>query len=180
VATSYRQLNWTLQSGPILSTHLWFKPEPVSDSESYITTDDQSASLSCNKAPIWDLWSDFYYCQTVDGLSMWGTLYDEWTGLSFTIADGFSPAQSFLGTSTVRLVTIFYCSRFETSLFIASYDSQCYDGGIRTHLYTRLIKAKVKVKITLRLAVYRQSIRLGARPLKAHKQRFFPAELLRY
>jgi hypothetical protein len=31
----------------------------------------------------------------------------------------------------------------------------------------------VKVKLTLRLAVYRQSIRLGARPLEAHNQRFF-------
>jgi hypothetical protein len=31
---------------------------------------------------------------------------------------------------------------------------------------------KVKVKVTLRLAVYRQSIHLGARPLETHDQRF--------
>jgi hypothetical protein len=34
-----------------------------------------------------------------------------------------SPAQSFSGPSPVGLVAIFYCLRFETSLFVASYDS---------------------------------------------------------
>jgi hypothetical protein len=38
---------------------------------------------------------------------------------------------------------------------------------------------KVKVKITLRLAVYRQSVRLVVKPLEAHDQRFFPTKLLR-
>jgi hypothetical protein len=42
-----------------------------------------------------------------------------------------SPAQSFSGHSPVGLATIFYCLRSETSIFIASYDSQGYDGGIR-------------------------------------------------
>jgi hypothetical protein len=31
-------------------------------------------------------------------------------------------------------VTIFYCLRFETSLIVASYDSQCHGGGIRIPL----------------------------------------------
>jgi hypothetical protein len=57
-----------------------------SESESYVTTDGQSASLSWNKAPIWGLRPDFYYCQTVAGLLMWGILSDEKTGLLFTIA----------------------------------------------------------------------------------------------
>jgi hypothetical protein len=39
------QLNWT-----------------ASESQSYVTTDGQSASLSYNKAPIWGLGPDFYYC----------------------------------------------------------------------------------------------------------------------
>jgi hypothetical protein len=39
-----------------------------------------------NKAPVWGLRPDFYYCQPVAGLSMWGALSDERTGLSFTIA----------------------------------------------------------------------------------------------
>jgi hypothetical protein len=33
-------------------------------------------------------------------------------------------------------MTIFYCIRFEPSLFIASYDSQGYDGGFRPRLHT--------------------------------------------
>jgi hypothetical protein len=47
-----------------------------------------------------------------------------------------SPAQSFSGLSPVGLVAIFYCLRFETSLFVASYDSQGHGGGIRLRLHT--------------------------------------------
>jgi hypothetical protein len=43
-----------------------------SESETYVTTDGQSASLSWNKAPIWGLRPNFYYCKTVAGLLMWG------------------------------------------------------------------------------------------------------------
>jgi hypothetical protein len=35
--------------------------------QSHVTTDDQSASLSWNKAPIWGLRPDFHYCQTIAG-----------------------------------------------------------------------------------------------------------------
>jgi hypothetical protein len=37
----------------------------------------------------------------------------------------------------VELATIFYSLRFETSLFVASYDSQGYGGGIRACLHTQ-------------------------------------------
>jgi hypothetical protein len=47
-----------------------------------------SVSLSWNKAPIWGLRPNFYFCQTVAGLLMWGALSDERRGLSFTIAAG--------------------------------------------------------------------------------------------
>jgi hypothetical protein len=53
--------------------------------KNYVTTDGQSASLSCNKAPIWGLRPDFHYCQTIAGLLKWGALSDERTGLSFTM-----------------------------------------------------------------------------------------------
>jgi hypothetical protein len=43
----------------------------------------QSASSSCNKAPIWGLRPDLYYFQTFAGLLMWGALSDEKTGLLF-------------------------------------------------------------------------------------------------
>jgi hypothetical protein len=46
------------------------------------------------------------------------------------------PAQSFSGPSSLGLATIFYCLRFETSLFVASYDSQGHGGGIRPRLHT--------------------------------------------
>jgi hypothetical protein len=42
----------------------------------------------------------------------------------------------FLGPSPLGLATVFDCLRFETSLFIASYDSQGHGGGIRPRLHT--------------------------------------------
>jgi hypothetical protein len=98
-------------------THHWV-------SQSYVTTDSQSASLSWNKAPLWGLRPDLYYCLTVAGLLFWGALSDERTGLSFTMAAG--PRQR----------SHFYCLRLETSLFVASYDSQGHGGGIRPRLHT--------------------------------------------
>jgi hypothetical protein len=59
-----------------------------SQSQSYVTTNGQSASLSWNKAPIWSLWRDFYYCQTVVGFLMWSALSDERTSLPFTVIAG--------------------------------------------------------------------------------------------
>jgi hypothetical protein len=54
-----------------------------SQSQNYVTTDRQSASLSWNKAPVCRLRPDLYYCLTVTGFLMWGVLSDERTGLSF-------------------------------------------------------------------------------------------------
>jgi hypothetical protein len=62
--------------------------EWILKSESYVTTDGQSASLSWNKAPVWGLRSNFYYYMTVAGLLMWGALSDDRTGLIFTIVAG--------------------------------------------------------------------------------------------
>jgi hypothetical protein len=44
---------------------------------------------------------------------------------------------------------------------------------------TRELNYQSKFKVTLRLAVYRQSVRLGVKPLETHDQIFFSAELLR-
>jgi hypothetical protein len=69
--------------------HLFLdNPSVDSESESYITTDDQSASLSWNKAPIWGLRPCFCYRQIVVGLLTWGVVSDERTGPSFRIAAG--------------------------------------------------------------------------------------------
>jgi hypothetical protein len=61
---------------------------PFTESESYVTTDGQPASLSWNKAPFWGLRPAIYYCLTVAGLLIWGALSDERTGLSFAISTG--------------------------------------------------------------------------------------------
>jgi hypothetical protein len=53
----------------------------MNESESYVTTDGQSASLSWNKAPIWGLRPDIYYSLTLSVLFLWGALSDERTGL---------------------------------------------------------------------------------------------------
>jgi hypothetical protein len=45
----------------------------------------------------------------------------------------------FLGSNPLVLVIIFYCLTFETSLFVASYDSQGHGGGIRPRLHTGLL-----------------------------------------
>jgi hypothetical protein len=64
------------------------------ESESYVTTDGQSASLSWYKAPIRGLRPDFYVRTeygirlTVTFLIPWGALSDERTGLSFVCAAG--------------------------------------------------------------------------------------------
>jgi hypothetical protein len=60
----------------------------VSQVKSYVTTEGQSASVSWNKAHIWGLRPDFYYCQTAVGLLMWVALSNERTDLWFTIAAG--------------------------------------------------------------------------------------------
>jgi hypothetical protein len=60
----------------------------LGQSQSYITTDGQPASLSWNKASIWGLRPDLDYCLTFAGLLVWGILSDERTGLPFTIAAG--------------------------------------------------------------------------------------------
>jgi hypothetical protein len=46
--------------------------------------------------------------------------------------------------SWVRVVTIFYCLRFETSLFVASYDSQGHGGGIQPCLHMGVYSPNTK------------------------------------
>jgi hypothetical protein len=64
--------------------------------ESYVMTDGQPASLSWNKAPIWSLRLDLYYCLTVAGLLFWGALSNERPGLSFTNSVGLRQRSHFL------------------------------------------------------------------------------------
>jgi hypothetical protein len=110
-----------------------------SESESYITTNSQSASLSGNKAPIWGLRPDLCFCQAVAGLLVWGALP---RGRVWP-----SPAQSFSSPSSVGLVTIFYCLRFKTSLFVALYDSQ-------QNTFGRVISLRADLQKTLPASLF--------------------------
>jgi hypothetical protein len=122
-----------------------------SESESYVTVDGESTSLSWNKAPIWGLWSDFYYRRTIAGLLMWGVLFDERTGLSFTAAAG--PRQRINFGSEFRWTRDhILLPLIRDFLFVASYDSQGYGGGIRPRLHTgmNLNSAEPSVRYYLR------------------------------
>jgi hypothetical protein len=108
------------------------------ESESYVTTDGQPASLSWNKAPMWGLRSDLYYLCDSYGLVLVGRPLWREVGSVFCMCCWPLPAQSFSGPSPLGFETIFYCLRFETSLFVASYISQGHGGGIRPRLNTGL------------------------------------------
>jgi hypothetical protein len=112
---------------------------PASQSQGYVTTDGLSTSLSWNKAPIWGLRPDSYYCQTVPGL-LWDSLSRE-DGSAIYNCCWPSPAQSFSDLSPLGLATIFYCLRFATSLFVNSYHSQGYGGVIRPRLQKGVLSA---------------------------------------
>jgi hypothetical protein len=108
----------------------------IPESECYVTTDGKPASLSWTKAPIWGLTTRSLLlsdsCGFVDlGRPLWRE-----GGSVVCNCYWSSPAQSFSGPIPVGLVAMFYCLRFETSLFVASYDSQGHGGGIRPHLHT--------------------------------------------
>jgi hypothetical protein len=74
------------------------------------------------------------------GRSLW-----RMNGSVFCICYRSSSAQSFSGPSPLDLATIFYCLSSETSLFVASYDSQGHGGGIRLRLLTGLVFYQCRV-----------------------------------
>jgi hypothetical protein len=121
-------------------------PRGWSESQSHIATDGQSISLSVLVSSlIWGSWPDISYCLTVTVL-FFRPLWRE-DGSVFCICCWPSPQRSL---SRVR------CLRFETSVFVASYDSQ---------------SVTVRVRVTLRLTVT-QSVCLSwcRAPFGAHDQ----------
>jgi hypothetical protein len=52
------------------------------------------------------------------------------------------------------LVTIVYCLRFETSHFVASYDSEGYGGVIRPHLHTLIPDEVISIDLILPAALW--------------------------
>jgi hypothetical protein len=112
---NWNELNWTLSS----------LQDKVKVKVTLRLTVSQSVSLGVEP-----LLFDSY------GLVFVGRPLWQEDGSVFCISCWPSPAQSFSGPSPVVLATIFYCLTFETSLFVASYDSQGHGGGIRSRIHT--------------------------------------------
>jgi hypothetical protein len=108
----------------------WLSPSSslviATESESDITTDSQSASLSWNKAPIWGLRPDFYYCQTIACLLTRGRVCR--LQLLLALASAVLFGSDSRGTRDHILLS-------QIRDFVASYDSQGYGGGIRPRLH---------------------------------------------
>jgi hypothetical protein len=79
---------------------------------------------------------DIYYSLCSYGLVFVGRLLWREDGSVFCTCCWPLPAQFFLGPSPLVLATIFYSLRSETSLFVASYDSQGHGAGIWPRLHT--------------------------------------------
>jgi hypothetical protein len=104
--------------------------------EPYAATDGQPASLSWNKAPIWGFGPYIYYLCDSYGFVLVGRPLWRKDGSVFYICCWPLPAQSLFGPSPLGLTTMFYSLRFETSFFVASYDSQGHGGSIQSRLHT--------------------------------------------
>jgi hypothetical protein len=110
----------------------------LSQSQSYVTTDGQPASLSGNKAPIWGLRPDLDYCLTVAGLLIWGAISNERTGLSFSSCPPYNPSARTTveapvsnSTSTVARRNLFVCDlSVETNVVSEPLASNgCFSGS---------------------------------------------------
>jgi hypothetical protein len=129
----------------------------LSQSQSYVTTDDQSASLSWNKVPIWGLRPDLYYCLTVAGLLKWGTLSDERTGLSFarvTAVISLLPVYTIYILHVIKLICIYMyvytiykrpqSVQVQYSRSSPNTSCSCYNGSLVTWTVVCLAAAKFK------------------------------------
>jgi hypothetical protein len=68
---------------------------------------------------------------------VWRPLWRE-DGSVFCMCRWLLPVQSFSSPRPWGLEPVFYCLRLETSLYVASYDSQGHGGGIRPRLHTEI------------------------------------------
>jgi hypothetical protein len=87
-------------------------------------------------------------------------------GSAFCICCWSLPVQSFSGLSPLRLETIFYCLRFETSLFVASYDSQDDAENIRPRPHTGYFRLyQTLLLITSSDGPHRKHFRVHSKPI---------------
>jgi hypothetical protein len=115
-------------------------------SESYVTTDSQSASLSWNKVTIWGSRADSYYCQRVARLLMRGALSDKRTGVSFarvTVKCNKSVLSMYnLNLHAIKCMYIQHIQgQYSGSCPIIS--SSCYNSSLVTWLLIILVRSRV-------------------------------------
>jgi hypothetical protein len=135
IPASHQLLNgWTvfINVGESISTAHFINPSKVK--VTLLLTVSQSVSLDVE--PHLGLMIRYLLLFDSYGLVFVGRPLWREDGSVFCIYCWPSPAQSFSGPSPLGLATVFYCLRFETSLFVASYDSQGHGGGILSHLHT--------------------------------------------
>jgi hypothetical protein len=147
----------------------------VSQSQSHITTDCQSISRSWCRAPSgahdlmfvnhWQLRSCFSGAPSL----MRGRVCLLYMLLALA-------SVVFLCPSPLALVTIFYSLRFETSLFVASYDSEGYGGGIRTRLHAAYsqISSQSESELLCDWLYTANLFSLALSPLRPTTRDFFP------
>jgi hypothetical protein len=107
----------------------------ASKSKSHCDWQSVSQSVSLGVEPHLELMTRYLLLFDSYGLVFVGHPLWREDGSVFRICCWPVPAQSFWGQSPLGLATIFYCLKFETSLFVASYNSQGHDGGIRPCLH---------------------------------------------
>jgi hypothetical protein len=85
-----------------------------SRSQSYVTTNGQSTSLSRNKAPIWGLRPYLYYCRTVARLLMWGALSRSLTrGRVCRLPESQSTVISMFSVCTIYILHVIKCMHIQ-------------------------------------------------------------------
>jgi hypothetical protein len=88
-----------------IRTRLHTRSPAWTRNQSYVTTDGQSANLSWNKAPIWGLRPDLYYCQTVAGL--WCGARSLTRGRVCCLPESQSAVVSLLSVCTIYIITCY-------------------------------------------------------------------------
>jgi hypothetical protein len=125
-------------------------------SQSHIATDGQSVSQSVSLGVEPHLGPMTRYLLLFDsyGLVIVGRPLWREDGSVFSMCCWPLSAQSLSGPSPLGLATIIYSLRFETSLFVATYDSQSHGGGIHTGLgYSLYILGSDPTKNTVSIVI---------------------------
>jgi energy-converting hydrogenase Eha subunit C len=89
-----------------IRNHILFCHTVVLNAKVTLRPTVQSASLCWNKATIWGLRPDLYYCRTDAGFLMWGALSDERTSLSFATV---TAVISLLSVGTICILHVIEC-----------------------------------------------------------------------